>query len=377
MNNTICKFPWSSVTSTMVNTFRPCCRFPFDENNKYPTTEQVLTQGQKAFNNPFMIQLRKDMLDGVSRAECQKCYVEERSGIVSMRQKGNAALHTNFTNLEFEHLEFLEVSLDNLCNLECKMCESTFSTRLYSRDKLLQEQNIQGFNPVKLQYKTLELMDSLDLGHLRMIKMLGGEPLISPNLLKFLEKIPTPNNVDLFIVTNATTIPDSIVLEKFKQFKSVRFMFSIDGIYKFNDYQRVGSNFETTISNASTLGNLFSQNHNIHSTYSVLNIVGVEESTNWFNKNISFEKSIDIVANNILSPYYAPNKYIEQVLDSISKTNPYKSYIENSFNQHHAYDETKWLELLKFVKITDNLYGTKILDVNPFIANEVSSKLPF
>jgi hypothetical protein len=80
-NNTICKFAWAGATSTMVNTFRPCCRFPFDENNQYPTTDQVILYGKQAFNNNFLTNLRKDMLEGIPRNECKKCYVEEKSNM--------------------------------------------------------------------------------------------------------------------------------------------------------------------------------------------------------------------------------------------------------------------------------------------------------
>lgn len=355
----------------MINTFRPCCRFPLDELGQYPTTDDVIQQGSKAFNNPFMIQLRQDMTNGTPRPECQKCYLEEKSGIVSMRQKGNKAFESKQKDLNFENLEFLEISLDNLCNLECRMCESTFSTKLLSRDKILYTKGFEEYKPINLSYKTLSVMDSLDLNDLKFVKMLGGEPLISPTLPKFLDKIPHPENVDLYIVTNATHIPEKQILERFYKFKSVKFTFSLDGIFKFNDYQRVGSNFKKTFANAKKLGSLFPQTHSIHSVYSVINLLGFEESTNWFSNETDFEKSVDLVSNNVLSAYHSPEWYKEAILSSISQTNPYRDYIQNLFQQYHRYDESKWKKLLEFVKITDSYYETNIIDINPLLAKEV------
>ncbi len=370
MKETVCKFAWSSVTSTMVNTFRPCCRFPFDDKNQYPTTDQVLLKGQQALNNAFMTDLRKDMLDGVKRSECSKCYVEEESGIKSMRQKGNEALSSECKSVEFENLEFLEISLDNLCNLECRMCESTFSTKLQQRDKFLQNNGFY-IQPINVRYKTLEMMDKFDLTHLKAIKMLGGEPLISPNLLKFLDKIPYPHLVDLFIVTNATTIPNETVLEKFNQFKSVKFTFSIDGIYQFNDYQRVGSSFESSIGNSLFLSQMYQNNHSIHSVYSSLNIFGLNDSVEWFEKYMTLGLSIDIVSCNFLSPYNSPTWYAEAILDHISPTNSFKNYVSNLFDQYHNYQPEEWNKFLKFVKLTDDMYNTDIGKINPLLKNEL------
>ncbi len=367
MNDTLCKFAWSGATSTIINTFRPCCRFPLDENNQYPTTEQVINQGESAFNNSFLTKLRKDMLQGIPRNECKKCYVEEQSNMKSMRQKANELLLAKASDIMFENLEFLEISLDNLCNLECRMCSSRFSTKLQARDKHLQKNRIVGYSDNTVNYKTLELMDSLDLSHLRMIKLLGGEPLISPNLLKFLDKVPNPHAVNLLIITNATTIPSSKILDKLKEFKSVKFDFSIDGIYSYNDYQRVGSKFETIISNALELAKLLPEEHSIHSVYSSLNLLGLEASTKWFSENLPFRTTVDIVKNNILSPFIAPNWYVDAILNSISDKNPHRSFVQNMFDQYHNFDENQWYEFMKFVKITDEMYKTDINTVNPII----------
>lgn len=367
MNDTLCKFAWSGITSTIINTFRPCCRFPLDDNNQYPTTEQIINQGVTALDNTFFVQLRKDMLEGTPRVECQKCYVEEQSNMESMRQKANNLLSVSANNTHFEKLEFLEISLDNLCNLECRMCSSRFSTKLQTRDRYLQENGIEGYFVNNVSYKTLELMDSLDLSHLRMIKMLGGEPLISPNLYKFLEKIPKPENVNLLIITNATSIPSNKTLNKLKQFKSVKFDFSIDGIYDYNDYQRVGSKFENIIANMLELSKILPEEHSIHSVYSSLNMFGFDTSTKWFNDNLPFRVTVDIVKNNITSPFIAPDSYVEEILNNVSDNNPHKKFIDNMFSQYYSFDENKWNDFLQFVKLTDQMYKSDINRINPVL----------
>ncbi len=370
-NKSLCKFAWSAVTSTMIDTFRPCCRFPLDQDNQYPTTDDILSKGQSAFNNDFLKTLRQDMLEGKPRAECSKCYIEEQSNVVSMRQKGNFQFTSSAVGTNFEKLEFLEISLDNLCNLECRMCNSRFSTKLNKRDELLNQEGLVGYKSNNVKYKTLELMDVLDLQDLKMIKLLGGEPLISPSLAIFLEKIPNPENVEILIITNATTIPPKLTLDKLKTFKSVRFDFSIDGIYQYNDYQRVGSNFETLVSNSLYLANYFPNQHSVHSVFSSLNILGLDQSVSWFEKHLPFTLSIDIVSNNILSPFHSPDWYKDLILKKINDTNTFKKYVENLFDSKHCYDSKKWNDFLTFCKITDNIYNTDITKINPFLAKAI------
>jgi organic radical activating enzyme len=374
INQTFCKIAWAGMTSTMINTFRPCCRFPLDDKNQYPTTQQVLENKEDAFNNIFLTQLRQDMLNNVKRSECSKCYVEEISGIKSLRQKSNELLQTTASNVFFDKLEFLEISLDNLCNLECRMCSSKFSTKLRTRDHVLTRSGLHGFQVSSIQYKTLEIMDSLDLNNLKMVKLLGGEPLISPSLLKFLFKIPKPHNVELLIITNGTTIPSKDVIDKLREFKQVNFDFSVDGIYEYNDYQRVGSNFESIISNIKQLSNVFQGNHSIHSVYSTLNIFGLDKSTDWFRDNLNLRTSIDIVNNNILSPFHSPEWFVNKILSSIKETNPHKIYVENLFRQKHSFNDEKWNQLLRFVKITDNLYDTDISIINPSLSAQIENQ---
>lgn len=374
INQTLCKMAWSGITSTMVDTFRPCCRFPLDDNHQYATTQQVLEKRENAFNNNFLIQLRKDMLNGTKRTECNKCYVEETSGIKSLRQKSNELLHTSTSDIFFDKLEFLEVNLDNLCNLECRMCNSKFSTKLRTRDNILTKNGLHGFEVYNLKYKTLEIMNSLDLTNLKMVKLLGGEPLISPSLLKFLSQIPNPEKVTLLIITNATNVPSKDIIDKLLEFKQINFDFSVDGIYQYNDYQRVGSKFESIIQNIKKLSNLFQGEHSIHSVYSTLNIFGLDKSTDWFRDNLNLRISIDIVNNNILSPFHSPNWFVKEVLSSIKETNPHKVYVENLFKQKHSFDNEKWKQLLEFVKITDNLYSTDITTINPLLFGQIQNQ---
>jgi sulfatase maturation enzyme AslB (radical SAM superfamily) len=355
----------------MIDTFRPCCRFPLNQDNQYPTTDDILSKGQSAFNNDFLTTLRQDMLEGKPRVECSKCYIEEQSNVISMRQKGNFQFTSSAVGTGFEKLEFLEISLDNLCNLECRMCNSRFSTKLNKRDELLNQEGLVEFKSNTVKYKTLELMDVLDLRDLKMIKLLGGEPLISPSLVTFLEKIPNPENVEILIITNATTIPSQSTLDKLKTFKSVRFDFSIDGIYQYNDYQRVGSNFETLISNSLFLANYFPNQHSVHSVFSSLNILGLDQSVSWFEKHLPFTLSIDIVSNNILSPFHSPDWYKNLILEKINDSNTFKTYVKNLFDSKHCYDSKKWNEFLKFCRITDNIYDTDITKINPFLAKAI------
>ena len=75
------------------------------------------------------------------------------------------------------------------------MCSSQFSSKLLKRDMWLTENHEHlDFHVAKVQksrYETLKELN-IDWSELRSVKLLGGEPFLSPNFLDFLETLPVP-----------------------------------------------------------------------------------------------------------------------------------------------------------------------------------------
>lgn len=359
MVDTICMLPWESFTVTMKNTIRPCCRFP--------TQEAVdMENYQDAFR-----QLREDMLAGKKDPRCSKCFEEEAGGMPSMRTAAN-----EFHDLEskkqwltpkFRKLQHLELSLDNTCNLQCRMCSSMFSSKLLKRDKWLVENHEElDFHVAKVQksrYETLKDM-KIDWSELRSVKLLGGEPFLSPNFLDFLYFLDMRTDisqVQLEIVTNCTTPMTDEIAEILNQFKFIRLSGSFDGMPRHSEYQRIGSSTPESFNNFIEYGELLKNRRmTVHQTFTVFNVSHLNEALAFYEPHCDTQSwSYDDYQFSFL---HAPDWFEEWVL---SRNDNQK--LRNIFKKR-KYDHINWHRLLHSIKVFDEYYDMKLEDYNPELA---------
>jgi MoaA/NifB/PqqE/SkfB family radical SAM enzyme len=351
--------PWESFTVTMKNTIRPCCRFP--------TQEAVdMENYEDAFKN-----LREDMLAGKKDPRCSKCFEEEASGNPSMRTSANEFHGLEFKKehltSDFRKLTHIELSLDNTCNLQCRMCSSQFSSKLLKRDQwLVNNHEHLDFHVAKVQksrYETLKDLN-IDWSELRSVKLLGGEPFLSPNFLDFLYFLDMRTDisqVQLEIVTNCTTQLTEEMVEILNQFKFIRLSGSFDGLPKHNEYQRVGSVWHKGLDNFIEYGEqLKNRRLTIHQTFTVFNISHLDEALSLYKPYCDTQSwSYDDYQFSFL---HAPDWFEEWVL---SRNDNQK--LQNIFKKR-KYDHIKWHRLLHSIKTLDDYYGTSLERSNPELA---------
>tara|TARA_R110002074_G_scaffold400322_1_gene595503 strand:- start:4689 stop:5426 length:738 start_codon:yes stop_codon:yes gene_type:complete len=241
------------------------------------------------------------------------------------------------------------------------MCSSFHSTKLRRRDELLGEH-------VHPNWVTdPDLLDELDLESVEYIKMVGGEPLLSRNHLPFLKKFPDPSRLSLLYNTNATIIPEGETRDIMARAKELNFIISCDGIYKYNDYQRWGSDFETIIANSYKLRHGFD---NIKwftflNTFTLLNLNAYTQTVEWFR-----DAGIETMSNwgqGALSVAHAPDWYEEWILES-NDTPEVRSYF---IREKRVYDPIKWQKFIDLIATTDAMYGTRLEDYNPELAHQL------
>lgn len=370
MNKTFCVLPWMHLdlqSGVDVPGVNPCCLFNWDHlkeiDPNYYTHNDVVKQGlQSSVNQRAFNSIRQDMLDGKFIKGCYKCYDQEKIGSKSMRQEMNEYFTLDQTKLDtkFSSARYIEISLDNTCNLECKMCSSTYSSKLRRRDKLLN--NTVAPNEVY----DINILDTINLDNIELVKILGGEPLLSKNHLPLLNKFKDLSNIIFLYNTNATIIPPKETIDKMNTAKQLSFIISCDGIYKYNDYQRWGSNFETIIHNANVLKNSFTNimSFKYLNVFTLLNLNAYKQTKQWFD-NKGYDHASEWEHGGVLSAWHAPDWYEEWIL----KHNDFPE-VRNYFKRR-KYDPGKWQKFLDFVKATDELYGTHLEDYNPELAEQL------
>jgi len=267
---------------------------------------------------------------------------------------------------QFNSVQYLELSIDNICNLQCKMCDSKFSSRLVGRDRFLG-------NPVHKKLEpNYEKLRNLNLSKLTRIKLLGGEPFITPNFEQFLDFISSHVDVKqvyLDINTNATAIPSADIIYKLNQFGFLEFNVSLDSYSLSNNYQRWGSDYLQVFSNVKQYENLFDKKYiAYHSTISMLTANNLAHTVNILHDLHGYHISIDFVRSpEFLCMLYAPSNYIDWVLTA-NKSNSVAYSVTSNFLKDAVYDPVIWQEFINTTRKLDEYYNTKLADYNPELA---------
>jgi MoaA/NifB/PqqE/SkfB family radical SAM enzyme len=172
-------------------------------------------------------------------AGCESCRIDEESGKESQRMQYNQIL-TGTT----DQLEFLDISFANECNLTCKMCGPSASSkwgRLVTKHTDLKTYPYYQLNNYA-DRSVHDILRSIDFKYVNTIKLQGGEPFIGNSLELMLQEIKNKGsleNISLRTSTNCTAFPKSIINDLLK-FKNVSIALSVDGIDELCNYIRTG-----------------------------------------------------------------------------------------------------------------------------------------
>jgi MoaA/NifB/PqqE/SkfB family radical SAM enzyme len=213
-----CAAFWHHTNIRNNNDIFPCCRFKTPVQKFDGDVVNILNSAEyKALRE------HQGPIEG-----CAKCDYEESKGKESLRQQFNKQY-----DMETVKLEFLEVGLDNICNLTCDGCWDEFSSSW-----------------AKKSNSTIIVRSSTDITELpdtiNKILFLGGEPLMTTRHVRLL-KIANRTNLDVTYNTNGTFLLDEETINLLNDCKLVKFILSIDGYGKLNEQVRSGSKWDDIV----------------------------------------------------------------------------------------------------------------------------------
>jgi transcription elongation factor Elf1 len=181
----LCWVPYYSIEVNPYGGARPCCKFigptPYDEN--------FISD----FFSEKLAAWRKDHFEGDSLLEgCRACDVPANNYSFRKFSEDNYR-KTGWTAPVTHQLKKVTIALDNVCASSCVMCGSHFSTTI---GNLLKSADIKTYHrfveinkehPINSKSNFEEINNHLN--DLEVVHLYGGEPLISPNFLKFVDII--------------------------------------------------------------------------------------------------------------------------------------------------------------------------------------------
>lgn len=285
-SKTFCMHPFTGLATREDGAIKICCR---SQPIGWIQEESL----EQAWNGKNMREVRQQIMSDQRPDVCKPCFDLEDQGVESLRQRhingvipeARINLYPNaLDNLRGDYtmpFEFptMEIKLNNLCNLKCRMCNPLDSTSwqdwnevkpFYEKENNYLVPTIDGLVNKPGQY--IGPFDDTDhwwssfeklLPHFRRVEFAGGEPLMDPYHYKILDMLkPYGKSIEIKYATNGTTLGISkgrTIHDYWPHFRSVAVNVSIDGIHDVYNYIRGNGNFsevERNIKEIQTLPNV-------------------------------------------------------------------------------------------------------------------------
>ena len=384
---TFCMHPFTGLATREDGAIKVCCRSLPIGNIKNETLEE-------AWNGEKMREVRRQVLSDERPDVCKPCFDLEDQGVQSLRQRHIAnnipesrvnlypdalkSLTTDMT-MPFE-LPTMEIKINNLCNLKCRMCNPLDSTQWKDWNSIVEhykkEDNylvkaVEDLGLTKAPYVGLfddkkEWWDSLRklLPHFKRVEFAGGEPLMDPMHYKILDLLSeNGKNIEIKYATNGTVlgIKGRWIKDYWPKFKSVAVNVSIDGIDEVYEYVRSNGKFQDVVDNVRIMKNI----------PTVSRIVGA--FTVQSNNIMQIDKVIDYFLNKLEIVFYShrvqyPRALSAQVLPKELKDKVIAKLelMKDKVKEYRLVKEHPILEKITLQQIQDNINFLKARDLNKY-----------
>lgn len=242
--HSLCYAPFNSLYVVHdTGAVRPCCKFEGSIGNIQQQSLSEIWQGEAVQN------LRSAMKQGHRPKECRVCWEADhtksfRSHFQLKFQDVSAASH-----IDDPKMINVNVSPGSVCNFKCRICDEYSSTAIAAEEfsfatdpeiKKSYKLKLKGTYPYDLEtYKNLVMPMIQDV---RYLKILGGEPLLIPGLIEWLEELVIDgysDHIALEINSNSSTWSSEFITIA-KKFKHFEILLSIDDLGSRFEIQRGG-----------------------------------------------------------------------------------------------------------------------------------------
>ena len=291
-SNTFCILPWTHLYIGTDGNILPCCNG--DQN--YPMGNIEKESIKNIVNSQRFTQLRSNMLNNQKSIECSQCYDQEAQGLTSLRQQAESRWENtdlNFSsNIDMFTPKSIDIRLNNLCNLKCRMCSGYFSSAIAQEEKELFKIDIVINSTLNSKQRNTYLNEILNYAsHVEQIYFAGGEPLLTSEHYDILTSLINCCNIDLeiFYNTNFTNLQykNISVLDFWKKFTNITIGASLDAIGPVAEYVRHGTDWKQIESNLDLVKkHCPTINFTVTSTVGLLNVASlIDLQTTWHNSN--------------------------------------------------------------------------------------------
>jgi radical SAM protein with 4Fe4S-binding SPASM domain len=368
-SDVFCMIPWIHMHAFPDGRAYPCCL----GDDKYPIGNFKQDSMEVVWNGDDYKTMRKNMLEEKPCKECTKCYEQEASGFMSMRNSTNKNFGQHIALVDqtekdgtFEDfkLRYYDIRFSNLCNFTCRTCGGWFSSSWYTEEEELYGKR--SYPKIMFAGRTeSDMWDQLEphIPYLEQIYFAGGEPMMMEEHYRILKELVKREMFDVKLIYNTNfsrlTLKDDNVLDYWKLFNNVSIGASLDAMGPRAEYIRKGTKWDQIERNRSRMiKKCPNTDFYVSSTVSLYNVHHITDfHRNWVDRGFLKAQDWNI---NILQ---GPERDRIDVLPKVFKdqiTSKIQTHIEWLRPQDHLQRATSGYEgILNFMNSNDNRHLLK------------------
>ena len=345
----LCWIPYKEVHFfAQQGSFSYCCKHP----DKLFLLKDFKTGKDILINNKLR-DLKTSLYNGENPSVCNICWLSEKKNNISWRNQ-EGLVPKKFSNSETLlseniYVDHVNLYFDNTCDLACVYCNTNFSSRWSNEIKnnthlqhlthIKNESNNQNTSTDAINkiVNFFEALGNLTLSKFLNITILGGEPLLSPQikngefkkfLLAFYKHAPADFHCILTIHTNANT-PKNVLTRFLGDFNNLKksypnlilkVVLSVDTVGTPSEFIRYGSSWKNVEENINLYFNTV-EHIQFYPTFSVLNLYSFNDYINFLKKIYNtYQRPINIRSGLVyeplmLNPYINENKKLNEIIE--------------------------------------------------------------
>ena len=412
-SKTFCMHPFTGLATREDGAICACCR-------SHPVGFIDKANLEDIWNNDTMQRIRRQVLNNERPPECEPCFSLEDQGVESLRMRHIAGkipearinLYPNTPLQEIMPFEIptMELKLNNLCNLKCRMCHPMDSTawndwgtvkEFYKKEgnimyAIVEEHDLERKPHLDKFQDSPEWWASLEklLPHFRRVEFAGGEPLMDPQHYRILDMLaPYGHQIEIKYATNLSMLGKSnrTVWQYWPKFKSVAVNVSIDGIGKSYEYVRGNASWAELVNNIKQIQTVPNISRIVGAvTVQVSNVLILDKMIEYFLDDLGIVFHTHRVEYpKLLSAQVLPSELrmlaidkLISIQDRVKDFKLVKEYpqlleytlgqIQDNINYLQARDQSdKWKDCIAFNQALDSTRNQSFFDVTPEFKNYV------
>ena len=280
MTKVYCAAPWRGLHITTGGDVKPCCSGAHGFGNI--NTDNI----EEVLNSVSWQKLREQIAQGNKPDYCATCISHGDSSQNERSWHNTVTPDINSLNNDYHSPAILDVRWSNACNLMCVYCNPNDSS-MWARklDIPLQTKR-------KDYYKNV--VDYIDSHrqNLKVVALIGGEPLLIPQCADLLDSVP--DTVEIHVISNLSlNLENNSVFRRLAQRTKVHWSVSFENVGKQFEFVRRGASWNQLTRNLDMLLELErTQGHviDIHAILNILSLSNFKDLTDF-----GFEKRIQII----------------------------------------------------------------------------------